>query len=153
MSAFGELEQQPGQAPTGKGRISFARPTRVLLADDNPMIIEVVRELLKPEFDVVGAVSDGESVLREASALNPDVVILDVSMGEPDGITVARCLQERSCRFKVVFLSIHEISEFIRAALAVGGTAYVFKSRLKTDLVPAIRAACAGKLFVSCRNE
>jgi DNA-binding NarL/FixJ family response regulator len=126
--------------------------TRVLLADDNPVVIEILRELLEPGFDVVGAVSDGPSVLREATALNPDVIILDISMGESNGIDVAQRLHEASCHFKVVFLSAHEISEFILSALAVGGSAYVFKSRMKTDLIPAIHAACSGKLFVSCRS-
>lgn len=133
-------------------RTTTARQTRVLLADDNPMIIEIVRELLEPAFDVVGALSDGQSVLRQAPELNPDIIILDISMGEPNGIAVARRLQETSSHFKLVFLSVHEISEFIRSALEAGGEAYVFKSRLKTDLIPAIHAVCSGKVFVSCQN-
>jgi DNA-binding NarL/FixJ family response regulator len=146
-------QQQKRQEPsTGSERLPIARQTRVLLADDNPVVIEIVRELLAPIFDIVGAVNDGPSVLREAAVLNPDVIILDISMGESNGIDVAQRLQEASCHVKVVFLSVHEISEFIRSALAVGAAAYVFKSRLKTDLIPAIHAACSGKLFVSCRS-
>lgn len=152
MPAIKKQERQDEYTSVENDRISAARQTRVLLADDNPVIIEIVRDLLEPIFTVVGAVSDGRSVLREASVLNPDVIILDISMGEPDGIAVARCLQEKSCHFKLVFLSVHEITEFIRSALAAGGAAYVFKSRLKTDLIPAIHAACSGRLFVSCRN-
>jgi DNA-binding NarL/FixJ family response regulator len=152
MSAV--VEPQKRQEPsTCDNRGSRAQPTRVLLADDNPVIIELIRELLEPAFDVVGAVNDGQSVLSQASALNPDVIVLDISMGEPDGIAVARQLQETACHFKVVFVSVHEIAEFIRSALAAGGAAYVFKSRLRTDLIPAIHAACAGKLFVSCRRH
>ncbi len=137
-------------SPVQKERVSVLREIRVLLADDNPEMIAVLREFLEPVFEVVGAVNDGDSVIREASLLSPDVIILDISLGEPDGITVARRLQEASCHYKVVFLSIHEISELIRSALAAGGAAYVFKSRLKTDLIPAIHAVCSGRLFVSC---
>ena len=125
---------------------------RVLLGDDNPAILDIIRSLVQPEYLVVGAVTDGKSVLREAAALKPDIVILDISMGEPDGIGVARRLLETSCHVKVVFLTVHERAEFVRAALAAGGTAYVFKSRLSTDLIPALHAACSGRLFVSCRN-
>lgn len=139
---------EPG--PVQKERKSVPRQTRVLLADDNPEMIAAVRELLEPVFDVVGAVNNGDSVIRVASLLSPDVIVLDIALGEPDGITVARRLQETSCHYKVVFLSVHEISELIRTALVAGGAAYVFKSRLKTDLIPAIHAVCSGRLFVSC---
>jgi DNA-binding NarL/FixJ family response regulator len=129
-----------------------ARQIRVLVADDNPAILEVVGELLGTGFLVVGSCRDSESVLREASALNPDVIVLDISMGDVSGIEVARRLQDTSCHIKIVFLTVHEDAEFVRSALAAGGAAYVFKSRLHTDLIPAINAACSGKLFVSCRN-
>jgi len=138
------------QASVNGGRKPLPH-TRVLLADDNPAIIGIVRELLTPAFDLVGAVMDGQSVLREAPVLNPDVIILDVSMGEPNGIEVARRLNQTSCHLKVVFLSVYEIPEFIRSAFAVGGAAYVFKSRMKTDLIPAINAVCSGGVFVSSR--
>lgn len=122
---------------------------RVLLADDNSAILDIVRELLEPEYLVVGTVSDGHSVLRGTEILKPDVVVLDISMGEPNGIQVARQLQSTSRHTTVVFLTVYEFNEFVRTALAVGATAYVFKSRLYTDLVPALRAACAGRTFVS----
>ncbi len=128
------------------------RKTRVLVADDNPTILEVVGETLAGDFLVVGSCLDGKSVLRDASALNPDVIVLDISMGDLSGIEVARRLQDASCHIKVVFLTVHESAEFVRSALAAGGAAYVFKSRLHTDLVPAIKAACSGTLFVSCRQ-
>lgn len=125
---------------------------RVLLADDNPAILDMERELLQPEFTIVGTVADGKSALREATALDPDVAVLDISMGEVDGITVVRQLQKESSHIRVVFLTVHEIAEIARSALAAGGSAYVFKSRMKTDLIPAIHAACSGRLFVSCRE-
>lgn len=125
----------------------------MLLGDDNPAILNVVRELLQTEYDVVGAVLDGESVLREAAKLKPDIVVLDISMGEMDGIAVARQLHDTAQQIKVVFLTVHEIAEFVRVALAAGGTAYVFKSRLNTDLIPALHAVCRGRLFVSCQSD
>ncbi len=126
---------------------------RVLLVDDNPAIIDVVSDLLGSDFEIVGSCCEADSVLREISALKPDVIILDISIGETSGIELARRLQDVSCKLRIVFLTVHEEAEFVRTALAAGGSAYVFKSRLYTDLVPAINAACDGKLFVSCRNS
>lgn len=140
------------QARLEGGQVSSTPKKRVLLADDNQAVIESVRRLLEPKFDVVGAVTDGQSVLREATSLNPDVIVLDISMGEHNGMSVARQLQETAGHIKVVFLTIYEVSEFVRIALAAGGAAYVFKSRMQTDLIPAIHAACSGRVFVSCRN-
>ncbi len=126
---------------------------KLLMADDNPAIIEVVSELLGSDFAIVGASRDGESVLRQVSDLIPDVIVLDISMGEVSGIQLAKQLLDLSCKIKIVFLTVHEDAEFIRSAFAAGGSAYVFKSRLHTDLIPAINAACDGKLFVSCRTS
>lgn len=138
-------------APDSEPRLP-AQQKRVLLADDNPAILDIVRELLEPEYLVVGAATDGYSVLREAAALKPDLVVLDISMGELNGIQVARQLQDTSLNTRVVFLTVYEFAELVRAALAAGGAAYVFKSRLYTDLLPALRAACAGRTFVSSRS-
>ena len=122
---------------------------RVLLADDNAAILEHVRAMLCSEFEVVGAFPEGESVLREYDRLQPDVIILDISMGRLSGIEVARRLRDTGRQAKIVFLTVHEDQEFVSAALGAGGSAYVVKSRMGTDLIDAVRAALAGKLFVS----
>lgn len=123
----------------------------VLLADDNSAILAYVGKLLEraKEFDIVATVSDGASVLREHWLLRPDVIVLDISMGELSGIDVARTLREAGCTSKIVFLTVHEDFDFLNAAIGVGGLAYVVKSRLGVDLIPAIKSALADKLFVS----
>ncbi len=151
--ARGEVRTSPEYDQKAAEQTRGVRQLRVLVADDNPAILEVVGELLGREFLVVGSCSDGNSVLREAATLNPDVIVLDISLGDLSGIEVARRLSQVSCHIKVVFLTVHESAEFVRSALAAGGAAYVFKSRLHTDLFPAIEAACAGKLFVSRRDS
>jgi DNA-binding NarL/FixJ family response regulator len=98
---------------------------------------------------VVGAVSDGDAVLREYFRLRPDVIVLDISMGELSGIDVARTLVHSGCTAKIVFLTVHEDSDFLNAAMDAGGSAYVVKSRVSTDLTTAIEAALSGKHFVS----
>lgn len=124
-------------------------PARVLLADDNPAVLEHVTSMLRPDFEIVGECHDGESVLREYDKLKPDVLVLDVSMGRMSGIDVARRLRDTGRAARIVFLTVHEDQEFVTAALGAGGCAYVVKSRISTDLVSAIQAALAGKLYIS----
>lgn len=123
----------------------------ILLADDNPGMLDHVRRMLEKEdeYEVVAAVKDGPGVLREYTQHRPDVIILDISMGDLSGIDVATYLRNIGCESKIVFLTVHEDSDFVSAALGAGGSAYVVKSRLSADLIPAIQAALSDKLFVS----
>jgi DNA-binding NarL/FixJ family response regulator len=123
--------------------------TRVVLADDNPEILEVVMQVLKNSYVIAGAFLDGDSVLREWQDLRPDILILDISMGERSGLEVAERLQARCAQVKIVFLTVYEDSEFVTSALAAGASAYVFKSRIATDLIPAIDQVRMGRMFVS----
>ena len=125
------------------------RRTSVLLADDNPEILQHATHLLEPEFEVVGAFLDGESVLRSFEQTKPDVVILDISMGKLSGLEVARRLLQMGHQATIVFLTVHEEAEFVCAAFGAGGAAYVVKSRLNSDLVEALHASLAGRIFVS----
>lgn len=121
---------------------------RLLLADDNPAILEMLVEILQGPFVIAGTAADGMSVLREVANLNPDVIVLDVSLGDMSGFEVARQLVESGNKAKVMFLSVHENAAFVRAALAQGVLGYVFKSRAASDLIPAIHAVVAGERFI-----
>ena len=125
------------------------RTVSVLIADDNPAILHHVREMLETRFRILAACPDGHSVLREYASLHPDVIILDIAMGGLSGIEVARQLRDAGCDSKIIFLTVHEDLDFVNAALGAGGSGYVIKSRLNTDLLPAIRSVLSGKLFVS----
>ena len=105
--------------------------------------------LLEPEFEVVTTARDGREALEKAARLGPDALVLDISMPGLSGIETARQLRATGSRAKVVFLTVHGDPDYIRAALAAGATAYVVKSRLASDLVPALREALAGRSFVS----
>ena len=122
---------------------------RVLLADDHPDMLEIVTQLLGPSFDVVGTVGAGESVLIAASDLHPDVLILDISMPVLTGIEAAQKLHERGNTARIVFLTVHDDPDFLRASLATGAFGYVTKPRVATDLLPAIHEAIAGRIFIS----
>jgi len=122
---------------------------RVLLADDHSPLRERVAALLQPDFDVVGMVANGRDLLTEAARLQPDVVVLDISMPVLDGIEAAIQLRAIASKAKVIFLTVQDRPEFVRAGLATGALGYVTKSCLATDLLTAMHEILAGRQFVS----
>ena len=129
----------------------FVQSTTILLGDDNTAVLDHVGKMLEKEgsYKVVGALSDGRTVVREYLRLRPDVVILDISMGDVSGIDVARDLRDSGCNAKIIFLTVHEDSDYLNAGMGAGGSAYVVKSRLNQDLIAAISAVLSNKIFVS----
>ncbi len=121
----------------------------VLLADDHRDVLDAVARLLVCEFNVVGTVSDGKALLCAAERLMPDVVVVDISMPILNGIDAVRRLRESGSPAQVVFLTVHESSEYVAAARATGALGYVVKPRLATDLSVAIQEVHAGRLYVS----
>ena len=128
---------------------TVAKLARLLLADDHAAMLGKTVRLLEGEFEIVGTVGNGLDLIEAASRLDPDVVVLDITMPGLDGIQAARRLRRAGCRAKLVFLTVHEDPDYVRAALDAGGTAYVVKARLVSDLIPAISAALAGERFIS----
>jgi DNA-binding NarL/FixJ family response regulator len=123
-------------------------PVRVLIADDSPAVLENVVEMLQNDFVIAAAVPNGCSAVLEIAKVNPDVVVLDISLGDMTGFDVARRLREMKCPARIVFLTVHESSDFVRAALKLGVSGYVFKSRASSDLVDAIKAVSRGEEFL-----
>ena len=122
---------------------------RVVLADDHKALLARVRRTLCELFEVVATAEDGNQAVDAVLSLNPDVLVIDISMPVLDGLQAAKQLQKVNCPTRVVFLTIHEDPDFVAAALSAGASGYVTKNRLSTDLVPAIHAALKGQTFVS----
>jgi DNA-binding NarL/FixJ family response regulator len=123
----------------------------ILLADDNSAVLAHVGSMLKKvkSYRVLAAILDGNAVVREYIRLRPDVIVLDISMGQQSGIDIARQLRDAGCSAKIIFLTVHEDHDYVNAAIGAGGSAYVIKSRLNLDLLHAIKAVLSNKLFVS----
>jgi DNA-binding NarL/FixJ family response regulator len=130
-------------------RVAEVRKMRVLLADDHPVLLQLIRGLLEPSFDVVGAVGNGESLIEAAGKLQPDVIVTDISMPKLNGIEAANRLKESGSTSKIVFLTVHAHPDFVQAALKAGAVAYVSKMRISTDFLDAIKEALEGRIFVS----
>lgn len=122
---------------------------RVLLADDHQTVLQRVCELLGEDFDVVGTVNNGRDAVSAALRLNPDVLVIDISMPILNGLQAAQQLRSAKQPTKIVFLTVHTDRDFVAAALSAGATGYVTKSDVATDLVPAISEALEGRIFVS----
>jgi DNA-binding NarL/FixJ family response regulator len=122
---------------------------RVLLADDNRDVLDRARQVLGPEFEVVGTATDGHALLDLATQLEPDVVVVDISMPVLGGIPTAWRLRQRGSKMPIVFLTVHEDPHLVQEVLATGALGYVAKTRMVTDLSRAIRRALSGRRFVS----
>lgn len=123
----------------------------IILADDNCAVLDHVSKMLEKQnsYEVIAAISDGNAIVRECLRLRSDVIVLDISIAELNGILLARQLRESGCTAKIVFLTVHEDIDYVSAAMRAGGSAYVVKSQLSSDLLPAIHAALSDKPFVS----
>jgi DNA-binding NarL/FixJ family response regulator len=120
---------------------------RVLIADDHADVLDDIRDLLEPDFDVVGAVADGHELLNAVESLNPDVIITDISMPGLTGIEAARRIIEKYPDSKIILLTMHNDPALIEQGFAAGALGYVLKVKANMDLPQAIYRALEGKRF------
>jgi DNA-binding NarL/FixJ family response regulator len=123
---------------------------RILLADDAPVVRRAVKSLLEREgFEVIGEAADGEEAIRLAQALNPDVVVLDMSMPRLNGLDAAREIHRTCPRIHMILLTLHSEEDQIVRAFWVGIRGYVVKSEAAEDLARAVEEVCRGDTFMS----
>lgn len=122
---------------------------RVLLADDHAGVLAYLRVRLGNVFDIIGAVEDGKQAIDATLRLDPDVVILDISMPVLNGFQAARRLHDLKCRSKIVILTMYDDGEYISEAFSSGASAYVSKRCLGADLETAISAVLHENTFIS----
>ena len=123
--------------------------SRVLIADDHSMVIDGLRALLEPEYEVVGAVNDGRAVLPEVRRLRPDVVVIDISMPLLNGLDCARQLRDAGCTAKILILTMHPDATLAQEALAAGASGYVLKSSPGSELKAALGDVLRGRIYLS----
>jgi DNA-binding NarL/FixJ family response regulator len=140
-SGVGQFSREPSS--------SSPQGLRVLLVDDNEAMLARARAVLMSSCVVVGMVKDGPAALQQAIDLQPDVIVLDISMPGMTGLEVAVRLRAAGSTAAVVFLTVHDDDDFVAAARAAGGMGYVVKPRLVSDLPLAVQEARAGRHFVS----
>src|SRR5690242_3958740 len=115
----------------------MTRP-RVLLADDHPLFLAGVRQLVEPECEVVGTVNDGRALLEAAARLKPEVIVLDIGLPLLNGIDAAAQIKKDQPETKLLFLTMHASPAYLKAALAAGACGYLLKTSVRQDLLDAL---------------
>lgn len=122
---------------------------RILLADDHALVLEGFRRILEGHYDLVGTVGDGRALLEAAKTLQPDVVVLDVSMPLLNGIDAAAQLKKICPQAKIIVMTMHADTDYVWSAFEAGASAYVLKRSAVDELEQAIRAVLAGHSYIT----
>ncbi len=125
--------------------------TRILLADDHGVVRQGLRAVLARDalFEVIGESGDGREAVRLAEALQPDVVIMDISMPQLNGIQAAKQILKANPRTHIIILSMHSDETYLMRALQAGVKGYLLKESAEEDLIRAVRMVAQGKPFFS----
>lgn len=125
--------------------------TRILVADDHPIVRDGVRLVLssQPDLQVVGEAANGHEVLRQVRRLQPDIVIMDISMPQLNGIEATRQLKEIQPQLKTMILSMYSTPHHILRALQAGAKAYLLKERASAEIVQALQAVRVDQRYLS----
>jgi DNA-binding NarL/FixJ family response regulator len=124
------------------------RPS-VLLADDHQMLLDALKELLEPNYQVVGLVSDGRALLKVAERLRPDVIVLDIAMPELNGLDAGRQLKHSMPAVKLIFMTMNEDPYLVGEAFRAGASAFLLKQAAGLELNKAIEEVLKGGSYVT----
>jgi|SRR5215471_1755651 len=122
---------------------------RILIADDHTLIADLCKKLLETEFDVVGVVSDGRTLVRTAEQLRPDVALIDITMPILNGLDAGEQIKAELPRTKLVFLTMNPSAEVAAEAFRRGASAYLLKTCATSELVAAVRQVLRGYTYLS----
>jgi CheY-like chemotaxis protein len=125
-------------------------PLRVLMVDDHPIVLAGLRALVEaePDFQVIGKAGDGRNALRLAKQLLPDIVVLDISMPEMNGIEVATALLAERLQCRVLVLTVHEDRAYLRQLVEAGVSGYLLKRSASDELIRALHAVTSGGMYL-----
>ena len=120
---------------------------RLIIVDDSDLMRQVIESVLDSQYEVVGSVADGETAVTAAARLTPELVLLDISMPGIDGFEAARQIKRASPVTLIIFVSDHRGRSYIEAGFSAGGSGYVVKSNMMSELLPAIQSVLTGKEY------
>ncbi len=122
---------------------------RVLIADDHKLVAEACQSLLEPEFQVVGVVTDGRSLLKAAFSLKPDIILLDIVMPQLNGLDAGEQIKHKMPSVKLVFLTMNLAADIAAEAFRRGASAYVLKQSAAEEMLTALRKVVHGESYLS----
>jgi DNA-binding NarL/FixJ family response regulator len=123
--------------------------TRVILADDHTLVLEALRKLIEPEFEVVGMFADGLAVVNGAPALSPHVIVLDIRMPTMNGLNAGERLRQLMPSVKLIYLTQDQDPDVAAHALRLGASAYLLKNSAASELANAIHLVMRGSSYVT----
>lgn len=123
--------------------------TRIILGDDHTLVLEGIRRLLDSNYDVVACADNGKQLVSEALRLQPELIVLDITMPILNGIDAAKEIRKALPEIKFVFVSMHANAVYVRKAMEAGASAYVLKSGASDELIEAMEVARKGGTFLS----
>jgi DNA-binding NarL/FixJ family response regulator len=123
--------------------------TRLLLADDHTLLLDGLKMMLEPEFELAGVVEDGQALLAAAARLKPDVILIDIAMPVLNGMDAARQLRKIVPFSKLIFLTMHDDPDYVTEAFRTGASGYLLKRAAASELMTAIREVMRGGRYVS----
>lgn len=122
---------------------------RLLIADDHVMFAQGLESLLHDEFDLIGTARNGEELVEATLRLEPDVILVDISMPVLNGFDAVRYIRERGTQAKIIFLTMHDDATLLSEAFRCGASGYILKQAAGEELVNAIREVARGNNYVS----
>jgi DNA-binding NarL/FixJ family response regulator len=125
------------------------RRPRLLLADDHSLVIAGLRKLLEPEFDVLATVEDGRTLVSRARELQPDAILLDISMPLLNGLEAARQIHKTEPGLKLVFLTMHADPDYVSEAFRAGASGYLLKRSAASELILALQEVLRGGTYIT----
>ncbi len=123
--------------------------TRVVLADDHTLLIDALKNLLEPEFEVVGTFSDGHALIEAAEGLGPDVIVLDIGMPTMNGLNAGQRIKQMQPKVKLIFLTMNQDPDIAAEAFRLGASGYLLKTCAASELVNAIREVLTGRIYIT----
>lgn len=123
---------------------------RIMIVDDHQVVRAGMRMMLdsQPDLEIVGECSNGEEAIQQVETLNPDVIVMDVTMPEMNGIEATRIIKQKMPQVAVLAMTIHEGSDYFFQMLQAGASGYVPKRVASTDLIQAIRVVAGGQVYL-----
>ena len=121
----------------------------VILADKHPNMLEGIRGILDAEFDNVVMIADRRSLKTSVRKMVPDLVVVELSLPETDGVNIVRMLKDENPDLKIIVLSFYDDTDIVRAVLDAGAVGFVLKHAAGEDLFPAVQAALSGRVYVT----
>jgi DNA-binding NarL/FixJ family response regulator len=122
---------------------------RVILADDHKLILDALKNLIEPEFEVVGMFSDGLNLVEEAPDLTPNVIVLDVGMPVMNGLNAGQQLKRLMPTVKLIYLTMNQDPDIAAEAFRLGASAFLLKTSAAAELLHAIRTVVRGGIYVT----